>query len=202
MPESIPLQRVVGVLILTMVLAGASRGQEAGSDVYEAPSREPTPEETLILEYMNRFRSDPRGEAGIILGAVKKGNGVDWKMFEKEMKQLKPSPALVFSLELLDSARNHSWCMIHNGLGHEEVPGRKGFTGRSPGDRTKVAGYRGRGAGENAFAASGGPWHSHWGYIVDAGPGGSGGMQPGRGHRRNMLCPGYREVGPGGIPYG
>lgn len=196
------LQRSVCALFLTAALAGSSAGQEAGGDVYEAPSREPTPDETLILEYMNRFRSDPHAEADIILSRIKKGPGVDWKMFEKEMKQLKPSPPLVFNLGLLDSARKHSWYMIHNGLTHDEIPGRKGFTGRSPGDRMKAAGYEGFGSGENAYAASLGAWHSHWGYIVDSGPGGSGGMQPGRGHRMNMVSPRYREVGPGGVPYG
>ena len=167
--------------------------------VYEAPSREPSPEETQILEYMNRFRADPSAEADLIAPPDRKDMGVDWKMFREEMKRLKPMPPLVFNLELLDAARKHSFYMIHNGLGHVEEPGKKGFVAAGFGDRCKAAGYKGGPSGENAFAASQGPWHSHWGFVVDYGAG-PGGMQPERGHRKNMIS-NVREVGPGGVPY-
>ena len=62
----------------------------------------------------------------------RKDMGVDWKMFREEMKRLKPMPPLVFNLELLDSARKHSYYMVHNGLGHTEEAGKKGFTGATP----------------------------------------------------------------------
>jgi hypothetical protein len=165
--------------------------------VYEAPQREPTPEETQILEYMNRFRADPSAEADLIAPPERKDLGVDWKMFREEMKKLKPMPPLVFNLELLDSARKHSYYMIHNGLTHTEDPGKKGFTGATPGDRVKAAGYRGGGGAENAYAGSQGAWSSHWGFVVDFGAG-PGGMQPERGHRKNMIG-NHREVGPGGV---
>lgn len=166
--------------------------------IYEAPFREPTPEETQILEYMNRFRADPSTEADLIAPPDRKDMGVDWKMFREEMKKLKAMPPLVFNLELLDSARKHSYYMIHNGLGHVEEAGKKGFTGVSPGDRVKAAGYKGFGGAENAYAGSQGAWSSHWGFVVDFGEG-PGGMQPERGHRRNMIGA-HREVGPGGVP--
>ena len=166
--------------------------------VYEAPQREPTPEETQILEYMNRFRADPSAEADLIAPPDRKDMGVDWKMFREEMKKLKPMPPLVFNLELLDSARKHSYYMIHNGLGHTEVAGKTGFTGVTPVDRVKAAGYKGGGGAENAYAGSQGAWSSHWGFVVDFGEG-PGGMQPERGHRRNMIG-NHREVGPGGVP--
>lgn len=167
--------------------------------VYEAPFREPTPEETLILEYMNRFRADPSAEADLIAPPGRNDRGVDWKMFRDEMKQLKKMPPLVFNLDLLDAARKHSYYMIHNGLGHVEEAGKTGFVAAGFGDRCKAAGYKGGPSGENAFKDSGGAWDSHWGFVVDYGAG-PGGMQPERGHRRNMIS-GVREVGPGGVPH-
>ncbi len=167
--------------------------------VYRAPDREPTPEETLILELMNRFRADPSAEADLIAPPGKKGGGVDWEMFRKEMKSLKSMPPLALNLELLDAARKHSHYMILNGLTHMEQPGKPGFTGVGPGERMKAAGYKGFGAAENAFRDAPGPSGSHIGFIVDNGAG-PGGMQPERGHRMNMIG-GYREVGPGAVPH-
>jgi len=167
---------------------------------YEPPDREPTPEETLIVELMNRFRANPSAEADLIAPPGKTGGSVDWKMFRDEMKALRPMPPVCFNLDLLDAARKHSYYMIHNGLTHDEVAGKVGFYGASPAERIKLSGFKGGGWAENAFAGSGGPLDSHNGFLVDAGAG-PGGMQPERGHRKNMIG-GYREVGPGGVPTG
>src|SRR5262245_35531168 len=188
----------------TLVLAGLTAlplpAQQASKGTYEPPDREPTPEETLILEYLNRFRADPVAEADLIAPPTRKGEGVDWKMFHDEMKQLKPMPPMVMNLDLLDAARRHSYYMILNGLTHDEVPGRPGFYGASPADRIKQSGFKGGGWAENAFAGSGGPYDSHQAFIVDAGAG-PGGMQPARGHRRNMMGA-SREIGPGAVANG
>lgn len=173
--------------------------RQGARDIYEAPHREPTAEETLILELINRFRSDPSAEADRLAPPRRAAGGVDWDMFRREMKALKPVPPLAFNLELLDAARKHSWYMIRNTLTHIEEPSKPGFTGAGPGDRMKAAGYRGFGAAENAYRDAPGPVGSHAGFVVDAGAG-PGGMQPGRGHRRNMIGP-YREVGPGAVPH-
>jgi hypothetical protein len=186
-------------ILLVLALAGPPPAPQ-GKGAYEAPDREPTPEETLILEYMNRFRANPAAETDIIAPPDKSGGGVDWKMFRDEMKQLKPMPPLVFNLDLLDAARKHSYYMVHNGLSHDEIPGKVGFYGTGPAERLKLSGFKGGAWAENAFAGSGGPWDSHEGFIVDAGAG-PGGMQPTRGHRKNMMS-GHREVGPGGVPNG
>jgi len=188
--------KVLSAFLLTAALAVPQQSKGP----YEAPDREPTPEETLILEYMNRFRANPVAEMEIIAPPGKTGDKVDWKMFREEMKQLKPMPPLVFNLDLLDAARKHSYYMVHNGLTHDETPGKVGFYGASPGDRIKLSGFKGGGWAENAFAGSGGPWDSHEGFIVDSGEG-PGGMQPNRGHRKNMMS-GHREVGPAGVPNG
>jgi hypothetical protein len=151
---------------------------------------------------MNRFRANPAGEANLIAPPERSDMNVDWKMFRDEVKVLKSAPPLVFNLELLDAARKHSHYMKLNGLGHVEDPGKPGYYGAQPPDRCKLSGYKGFGGAENAFAQSDGPWESHWGFIVDYGPGGPGGMQPNRGHRANMINPSLREVGPGAVPNG
>jgi hypothetical protein len=193
--------KAFAALLLSGVLALPLPAQQSKTGPYEPPDREPTPEETLIVELMNRFRADPSAEADLIAPPSRTGGGIDWKMFRDEMKALKPMPPVVFNLDLLDAARKHSYYMIHNGLTHDEVAGKVGFYGAGPGDRVKLSGFKGGGWAENAFAGSGGPLDSHQGFLIDGGPGGTGGMQPGRGHRKNMIG-GYREVGPGGVPNG
>ena len=183
-----------------LVILGLPLAAQDSKGPYEPPDREPTSEETLIVELMNRFRANPAAEADLIAPPGKSGGGVDWKMFRDEMKALKPMPPVVFNLDLLDAARKHSYYMIHNGLTHDEVAGKVGFYGASPADRIKSSGFKGGGWAENAFAGSGGALDSHNGFLVDAGAG-PGGMQPERGHRKNMIA-GYREVGPGGVPTG
>ena len=130
------------------------------AEVYQAPSPEPTPAETLILELMNRFRADPKAEAEWIVKTYAQGDkvmGADAKLFQEECSQLKAMPPLVFNLNLLDSARKHSYYMNFNGLTHVEEAGKRGFTGVGFGDRAKAAGYDGFAAGENAFAGSNRP---------------------------------------------
>jgi len=192
--------RTICTLVLAGLMALPLPALQQGKGPYEPPDREPTPEETLILEFLNRFRTDPVAEADLIAPPSRKGEGVDWKMFHDEMKQLKPMPPMVMNLDLLDAARKHSYYMILNGLTHDEVPGKAGFYGASPADRIKQSGFKGGGWAENAFAGSGGPYDSHQGFIVDAGAG-PGGMQPTRGHRKNMMSA-MREIGPGGVPTG
>ncbi|HVR86644.1 MAG TPA: CAP domain-containing protein [Planctomycetota bacterium] len=189
--------RRLAAFLVTLALPLAAQDSKGP---YEPPDREPTPEETLIVELMNRFRANPSAEADLIAPPGKTGGGVDWKMFRDEMKALKPMPPIVFNLDLLDAARKHSYYMIHNGLTHDETPGKVGFYGAGPADRIKLSGFKGGGWAENAFAGSGGPLDSHTGFLVDAGAG-PGGMQPERGHRKNMIA-NFREVGPGGVSNG
>ena len=171
------------------------------TSLFAASEHEPTAEETLMLEFINRFRADPGADADLILKNTRFPPAVDKKMFEKEMKSLKPSPPLVFNLNLMASSRNHARYMIPNGQGHTEEPGKEHFTGKTLGDRIKKVGYKG-GGGENAFLHGQNMWHSHAAFLIDWGPGGTGGMQPGRGHRVNLIRPSFNEIGIGAIPHG
>jgi hypothetical protein len=92
--------------------------------------------------------------------------------------------------------------MIHNGLTHVEQAGLKGFVAEKFSERIKATGYPGNPGGEDCFANASDPLGSHFGFVIDFGAGGTGGMQPGRGHRTNMNNAGYREVGPSGVVNG
>ena len=146
------------------------------AEVYQPPSPEPTDNEVAILELMNRFRTDPVGEADRILQSKDLPSyfwrGVDKAMFEREVKALKPTPPLVFDLNASLSARHHShYMIINNAQGHVQDPSKPGYTGKSPSDRMKYAGFRGASVGENAYLTPRNPWLSHAGFIVDFGPG-------------------------------
>ncbi|HLX60720.1 MAG TPA: CAP domain-containing protein [Planctomycetota bacterium] len=195
-------------LVPALILSGALMFPLTlrASDVYVPPDREPSPEETLILELMNRFRADPKAEALRIAPAgaatmTYSGKGVDWKMFVEEMNELKAAPPLVFNLELLDASRKHAYYMIQNELTHVEDPNKPAFYGAGFGERCKNSGYKGFAGGENAFRDPGNVKNSHKGFITDSGEG-PGGMQPGRGHRMNMINAGYKEVGGSAVPHG
>jgi hypothetical protein len=190
------MTRVLGLLGVGL-LASALTAQDARRTP-AAPDREPTPVETQILELMNRLRAKPHAEADLIPPK----EGVDWKMFREEMMALSPAPPLVFNLDLLDAARHHSHYMTLNGQSHDEDPAKAGFTGVNGGDRIKKTGYAGLGWGENIFNDVESAWYSHQGFVVDWGPGGTGGMQATRGHRKNMMNPEFREVGPGVVAVG
>jgi hypothetical protein len=195
----------MGIRIAAGLLAVAALAP-AADQVYQAPSPEPTPEETLILEFINRCRADPNADALRIAppGAeprIPSSTAVDFAMFRTEMAAIKAQPPLVFDLRLLDAARKHSHYMVLHGLGHDEDPGKPGFTGRSPSDRAKAAGWRGGASGENCYRDAGDAWASHIGFIIDWGPGGPGGMQPERGHRRNITSGSYSVVGAGAVPH-
>lgn len=178
----------------------------AADGVYQAPSPEPTAEETLMLRFINRCRADPPAE-GLRLAppgaepVLRASEPVDLAMFRAEMAKIPPAPPLVFDLRLLESARKHAHYMILHGLGHDEAPGQSGFTGASPSDRMHAVGWSG-GGGENAYRDAPDPAGCHLGFVIDWGKGGPGGMQPGRGHRANICNPTYTKVGVGAVANG
>lgn len=179
----------------------------AADGVYRAPSPEPTPEETLLLRLINRCRANPPAEGVRLVPPSVRDvltlhipPNVDVAMFRAEMAKISPAPPLVFDLRLIEAARKHAHYMILNELGHVEVIGKPGFTGVAFTDRLAAAGWTDRGS-ENCFRDSPTVESSHLGFVVDMGPGGPGGMQPGRGHRVNLCNPSFNKIGVGALPH-
>lgn len=170
--------------------------QEAG-----ALQLEPTPEATLALEMLNRARQDPALEAQRIRNAPALRTPsipIDWEMFEREVAAFKTAPPLIFDPVLAAAALNHArYTLKHQHFGHEEFPDNAGSTGRFTRDRLEflkspLSAVR---LSECAFGRALSPEHDHWSNLVDDGPGGTGGMQAGRGHRAALLDPAFRRVG-------
>jgi hypothetical protein len=174
------------------------------TEVYEAPDPEPTPEETLLVEWMNRFRANPGAEGALILASrgtmLQVPGGIDWEMFSNELKALKAAPPMAMNLQLLECARKHSYYMIQNGMSHDEQAGKLGFVATDFSTRISKAGYQWDRCAENIFRDAQSLWYSHAGFLVDWGNG-PGGMQSKRSHRTNIAGE-FREVGCGCLPHG
>jgi hypothetical protein len=160
---------------------------------------EPTPQETLALEYINRFRSAPAADLPRMIppGAEKLdfAPDVDLKMFDTEIKALSPAPPLVFNQKLMVAARKHCEYILRHGASHEQDRSKPGFYGIQPADRARVAGYPFIAIAENLADKMPGVWDSMLAFVIDWGDGGTGGMQKGRGHRRNLIARELREIG-------
>ena len=158
---------------------------------------EPTPLETEMLELINRLRANPQEEAAMMAKAGFAPGHVDLQMFLKEMESEKAAPPLVFHPKLIDAARKHTQYQLKHGQGHVQEKGKEGFTGVGVMDRYREAGYNG-GGGENVFIYCKNPWQGQVAFVIDwkLDPS-DGGMQEGRGHRKNLMNSRYTEVGVG-----
>ncbi len=166
--------------------------------ITSAQEIEPTPMETEMLELINRLRANPQEEAKMMAKAGFAPGHVDLQMFLKEMEDEKPAQPLVFNLKLIDAARKHTKYQLAHGQGHVQEEGKSNFTGKSFMDRYREAGYNGRSGGENVFIYCKSPWQGQVAFVIDWKLEASdGGMQNGRGHRRNLMKASYTEVGVG-----
>jgi len=192
------------VLIFCLCIGTSVRSGEA--KVLLPPSFEPTAEETLLLEYANRMRADPKADAERVVpkdGAKipRASEHIDFKLFKEEMSVIKPAMPLVFNLAMLDASRIHADYMARNKYqGHDETAGKPGYIGDQCWDRFKWTGYGPyRVAGENAYYESVDMWQTHSAFVIDwdLNPNDSGGMQKGRMHRVCITDPEARETGMG-----
>ncbi|MEM9782433.1 MAG: CAP domain-containing protein [Pseudomonadota bacterium] len=164
--------------------------------------RQPTAEEQLYLELINRARSDPQGELARLIDPAT-GIGVtqaitdsvavfqtDLAFVAAQLATAQAVAPLAWNEALGQSAFFHTQTMIdaddqaHQLLGEPDL-----------GARIENAGYIGwRRVAENIFAFADDVVHGHAAYFIDWGYGPNG-VQLLPGHRLNLLSADYREVG-------
>jgi hypothetical protein len=162
---------------------------------------QPTDEEQLYLEYLNRMRANPTAEgqrlATTIDPNVVSAYGdfsVDLSLMQSEFATNPPVAPLAMNAQLTSAARWHSGDMFTNQYqGHFQTMGTLSL---SPGDRIKTNGYNASIYGENVFSYATSVFQGHAAFAVDWGNA-PGGMQTPPGHRENMLFSNFREVGIG-----
>jgi len=162
---------------------------------------QPTDEEQLYLEFLNRMRANPTAE-GQRLATTADADvlsaytffSVDTALMQSEFSTNPAVPPLAMNAQLTAAARWHSGDMYTNMYqGHSQT---NGAVIMGPGDRVLSNGYAWSAVGENVYASSESVFYGHAGFAVDWGPG-PGGMQAALGHRANMLSSLFREVGVG-----
>ncbi len=166
---------------------------------------EPTDDEQLYLELINRTRADALAEALRLanttdpeLLAAYQFFSVDRQVFVNDTAGYPRAQPLSFEPRITAAARGHSAWMLANGIqAHDQTdpPGSMNVV-KNLGNRLDEAGYPLSAAGESIFAFAKNPEHGHAGFEVDWGNGPSG-MQSPPGHRINNHNLAYREVGIG-----
>ncbi|MFM8770528.1 MAG: CAP domain-containing protein, partial [Candidatus Kapaibacterium sp.] len=160
---------------------------------------DPTPEEQLMLEYINRARANPT-EEGIRLMDTKdpavQGAYSYFKIDNAKTKQAfagyPQRPPLAFHPLLIQASRNHTADMDE-----KNFQGHTSSNGDEMGQRYIKVGYASMGmSGENVAAYSESVWHGHCGLNVDWGEE----NQKVLGHRSNIMNYNnsvYTEIGVG-----
>lgn len=160
---------------------------------------DPSPEEQLYLELINRARANPTQE-GILLATVTDAGiladydffNIDTNLLQSQFAAITPSQPLAFSAKLTTAARVHSQDMFQN-----VYQDHTGSDGSTPTTRITDVGFFGV-AGENVYANAKSVLHGHAAFEVDwGGPLTNGGMQFPSGHRLNIHNASFREAGIG-----
>ncbi|NBD37289.1 MAG: hypothetical protein GVY10_01815 [Verrucomicrobia bacterium] len=178
------------------------------------PIGQPTPEEQLFVELINRARADAVAEAQRlkntddpdVLRAIHQ-LGVDLDEMINQFATLEQTvPPLAINSQLTQMARLHSEDMLanvfqgHVSSGNPPAPFSPGDT---IGERATAVGYPWTRLRENVFAYSFSVWFGHAGFQIDWGDeekdpdGVEFGMQVPPGHRETIHSPNVREIGVG-----
>lgn len=166
---------------------------------------EPTDEEQLYLELVNRTRADALAEALRLANTTDPDIRSAYQFFKVDLQKFvndtagyPPAQPLAFEARLITAARGHSaWMLAHGIQAHDQTdpPGSANVVA-DLGDRLNAVSYPFTNAGESIYAFASSPEQGHAGFEVDWGDG-PGGMQNPPGHRNSNHNPAFREVGIG-----
>jgi Ig-like domain CHU_C associated/Cysteine-rich secretory protein family len=162
----------------------------------------PTGEEQLYIELINRARANPSAEGARLAASTDPDVVTAMSYFsinktkmQTEFSALAATPPLAPNEKLSTSARGHSLWMFNTATqAHNQS------ATNTPATRITATGYAWSSISENIYAYSKSTWFGHAGFQVDWGMGGTGGMQAGRGHRMAIHSPVLREIGVGVHP--
>ncbi len=174
--------------VVTAVNAGAE--STASSEVSATPSiidlaRQPTAQEVLVVELINRARANPEAEAARY--GIGLNDGITGTQITATAKQ-----PLAHNLLLIDAARVHSQWMLD-----VDIFSHTGANNSTPTARMSAAGYAFTGSwtsGENiAWGGTTGPSINLTSYALSHHKG----LFESPGHRVNILNANFREIGVG-----
>ena len=165
---------------------------------------DPSSEEQMYLEYINRARALP-WEEGFLLATVSDPEiqfayqffGTDLQRVVDEIALYPPQPPLAMESRLTQIARGHSQYMLSNAV--QEHQERDPITGKvinTTESRLLGSGYPLTAGGESVYAYAKTPLEGHASFEVDWGLG-DGGVQRPPGHRNSNHDGAFREVGVG-----
>lgn len=161
---------------------------------------EPTGEEQLYLEYINRARTNPAAEGARLATTtdpdVRRAIeffGIDTLLFTAQMDALPPLPPVAFNAKLLAAARAHTADMLAHA--YQDHIGTDGSTAPS---RMAAQGYNVSAYGENVYSYSRSVFYGHAAFEIDwGGLPENGGMLNPPIHRLITHTPYFREIGVG-----
>ena len=165
---------------------------------------DPSSEEQMYLEYINRARALP-WEEGYLLAIVSDPDiqfayqffGTDLQRVVDEIALYPPQPPLAIEPRLTQIARSHSQYMLRNAVQeHQERDPVTGKVINTTESRLLGSGYPLSAGGESVYAYAKTPLEGHASFEVDWGLG-DGGVQRPPGHRNSNHDGAFREVGVG-----
>ncbi|MCA9187649.1 MAG: CAP domain-containing protein [Pirellulaceae bacterium] len=182
-----------------------------------AASLEPTPQQQMWLEMVNRFRASPSAELDILANYTQPNGtsfanpssddpdvasalsffNVDAALLRNQFNALSPAPPLAWSTYLEDSARYYSNVIISNDKQDHFLDGLGLFDRVTQNSDYDFTG--GGSVGENIYAFTDSPFQGHAGFVIDWGFA-AGGIQNPPGHRNSLLNPVFREIGISIVP--
>lgn len=170
----------------------------------------PTANEQYMLELLNRMRENPAAELGFLTsslsGEARSADpdvddaldffNVSGPTLQSQWNSLVAAQPLAWNESLYNAATGHNQVLIaHDTQSHQVIDG--AFVEPNLSSRVQNAGYSNATTfGENVYSYSDTVFFGHAGFAIDwGGTSATGGIQPGAGHRVNMMNNSYREVG-------